>query len=368
MYQVNHHELDQRLNRTLDRMGVVGQRFRESLTHDLKVKLLEPDSLQAIEVVGAPGSGRHLVASVVHATARTCLDRKGPRVDFDCGGVTLANLEPRLRATLGGLEGGTLVLDRVDVLGEAGQTELRRVLSESSTDTLVCALRADAGGQPLEVHGKGRIVVKPLHEREEDVWQLLEHFFVSAERACPLDGCRGFSRQAMTDIATTVQDTGVVSVRRLRGIVRDLVFEAALLDDVPLKLTSHLVRPYLESQFGLTREEREARQAELVSSQFDAIVHRTTLDSIADLHGLPAELVNRQAEVLRDVIGYIDDVPRSYRNIMDRSEDVMRSALWVLSGATTQAEFRRFFGDERFMRPTKSVAWAFYNRVFKRDV
>ncbi|MGB0589429.1 MAG: hypothetical protein ACPGU1_07105 [Myxococcota bacterium] len=349
-------------------MGVVGARFRESLTHDLKVKLIEPDSLQAIEVVGAPGSGRHLVASVVHAAARTCLDRKGPRADFDCGAADLATLEPRLRATLGGLEGGTLVLDRVDVLGEAGQTELRRILSQSRSDTLVCALRGDAAAKPLESHGKGRIVVKPLHEREEDVWQLIAHFFTTAEKSCPLDGCRGFSRQAMTDIATMVQDTGVVSVRRLRGIVRDLVFEASLFDEVPLKLTSHLVRPYLESQFGQTREEREARQAELVASQFDALVHRSTLDRIAELHGIPPELVNRQAEVLRDVIGYIDDVPRSYRNIMDRSEDVMRAALWALSGATTQAEFRRFFGDERFMRPTKSVAWAFYNRVFKRDV
>lgn len=92
------------------------------------------------------------------------------------------------------------------------------------------------------------------------------------------------------------------------------------------------------------------------------------LESIATTHGLPAELVQRQADILRDVIGYIDDVPRSYRNIMDRSEDVMRAALWVLSGAKTQAEFRRFFGGERFMRPTKSVAWAFYNRVFKRNV
>jgi hypothetical protein len=368
MYQVSHHDLDQRLNRTLDRMGVVGHRFRESLTHDLKSKLIEPANLQAIEVVGGPGSGRHLVASVVHAAARTCLDRRGPRVDFDCGALDFATLGPRLRATLDGLDGGTLVLDRVDVLGDAGQAELRRILLESSSDTLVCALRGDAAAEPLEANGKGRIVVKPLHQREEDVWQLLEHFYVTAERSCPLEGCRGFSRQAMTDIATVVQDTGVVSVRRLRGIVRELVFEASLLDAVPLKLTSHVVRPYLESQFGQTREEREARQAELVSSQFDTLVHRSVVDRIAELHGLPPELLTRQAEVLREVIGYIDDVPRSYRNIMDRSDDVMRSALWVLSGATTQAEFRRFFGDERFMCPTKSVAWAFYNRVFKRDL
>jgi len=367
MYQVSHKDLDKRLNRTFDRMGVVGEGFRASLTHELKAKVIAPKGRDAVEIVGGPGSGRHMVASVVHAAARSCLDRSGPRVDFDCGATERGALSERLGAVLGGLHEGTLVVDRVDVLDEQGRSELSRVLEGASEDTLVCLLRSDAAAKPIGTSEHGRIVVKPLHEREEDIWQLIEHFFARATQSCPLEGCRGFSRQAMTDIATTICDTGVGSVRRLRGIVRDLVFEAALLDEVPLKLTSHDVRPYLESAFGQTREEREARQAELVASQFDALVERSTLESIAGLHGLPPELVQRQSEVLREVIGHIDDVPRSYRNIMDRSEDIMRSALWVLSGAKTQAEFRRFFGDERFMRPTKSVAWAFYNRVFKRD-
>ena len=61
-------------------------------------------------------------------------------------------------------------------------------------------------------------------------------------------------------------------------------------------------------------------------------------------------------------------MPRSYRNILDRAEDIQRAGLWLMTGARTQAEFRRHFGEERYMRPTKSVAWAFYNRVFKRDM
>ena len=115
------------------------------------------------------------------------------------------------------------------------------------------------------------IVLKPLHEREEDIWQLVAHFYDAAVRTCPLEGCRGFSRQALTDIATCIQDAGVGRPRR--GIVRDLVFEASLRDEVPLKLTSHDVR-LLETQFGQTQQERELRQAELVASQFDALVQR----------------------------------------------------------------------------------------------
>ena len=60
-------------------------------------------------------------------------------------------------------------------------------------------------------------------------------------------------------------------------------------------------------------------------------------------------------------------VPRSYRNIMTKAEDVQRAAMWLLTQASTQADFRRYFGEEGFMRPTKSVAWAFYNRVFQRE-
>ena len=368
MYQVSHHDLDRRLNRTYDRMGVVGARFREALTHDLKSKVIDPAGTQPVEVVGVPGSGRHMVASLVHTTARGVLGRQGPRVDFDCAARVDGDIGARLRATLSDLAGGTLVLDRVDVLDERDQDIVRRILEDEAHGVLVCALRGDASAKAIVPASHEAIVLKPLHKREEDIWQLIEHFYDAAVRTCPLEGCRGFSRQALTDIATCIQDTGVGSVRRLRGIVRDLVFEASLKDEVPLKLTSHDIRSLLETQFGQTQHERELRQAELVASQFDALVQKSTVESIAGIHGLPTELVERQAELLKEVIGYIDDVPRSYRNIMDRSEDVMRAALWVLSGATTQAEFRRFFGEERFMRPTKSVAWAFYNRVFKRNV
>jgi hypothetical protein len=164
-----------------------------------------------------------------------------------------------------------------------------------------------------------------------------------------------------------VKDTTLESVTRLRDLIRDVVFEQASADAPPLKLTSEHVRPTLERNFEQTEKTRVSRDVALVASQFEAMAPQDLLTRLSELHGVPAELLTRQVEVLRDVIAHIDDVPRSYRNIMDRADDIQRASLWLLTGANTQAEFRRFFGTERFMQPTKSVAWAFYNRVFKRE-
>ena len=168
-----------------------------------------------------------------------------------------------------------------------------------------------------------------------------------------------------------IQETGLQSVRRLQALVRDMIYEALAEGPLPLKITSDMVRPHLEQHVGQTAEARRRRDAELIESQFGAplegLANRSLVDRLAETHGVSPALLEQQAAVLKEVIESIDDLPRSYRNVMDRSDDVMRASLWLLSGADTQASFRRWFGDERFMRPTKSVAWAFYNRVFKRD-
>lgn len=95
-------------------------------------------------------------------------------------------------------------------------------------------------------------------------------------------------------------------------------------------------------------------------------IDQPTLQALSDLHGVPPELLVRQVELMRQIAASIEGRPRSYRNVSDKIEDVQRASLWLMSGATTQAGFRRFFGTEGFMRPTKSVAWDFFNRVFKR--
>ncbi|MGM0575635.1 MAG: hypothetical protein ACQEXJ_07895 [Myxococcota bacterium] len=355
-------ELDQRLTGTLDRLGIVGERFRTDLLHDLKAKVLLREARDTVEVRGPSGSGRHTVARAAHAACRDLLGRSGARVDVDCARAAQdVGLGETLTRSLREAATGTLVLDRTDALSAPDRELVGRALRESPAETLVVALGEDAAP------GATRIDVKPLHEREDDIWQLVEHFWEATAAECDVAGCRGFSRQAKADIAAAIRETGLGSVRRLREVVRDLVFGALAEGAPPLKLTSERVRPYLETRFGQTAGDREERDVALVDSRFAALPDDSLLARLARTHGVPERVLSRQAEVIHDVITSIDDVPPSYRNIMDRADDIMRASLWLLSGATTQAEFRRYFGSERFMRPTKSVAWAFYNRVFKRE-
>ena len=368
MYQASHHDLDHRLARTLDRVGVVGDRFRQTLARDLKAKMILRGARDVVDVVGPAGSGKHTVASVAHAAGTEVLGRADARVDLDCSAwVEGRRVEQELRDALAEAEGGTLVLDRFDTLDSHGRGTARRVLADRG-DTLVLTIgRGESATTDAEAPST-RIRLKPLHEREDDIWELVDHFFAATARDCEVGACRGFSRQAKADIAAAIRETGLGSVQRLRDVVRDLVFEALADGELPLKLTSDHVRAYLAEHFGQSQADREERDAALIASSFGSMVDRRLLDTLATTHGVPADLLERQAIIIREIVGYIDDVPRSYRNSMDRTDDIMRASLWLMTGATTQAEFRRFFGEERFMRPTKSVAWAFYNRVFKRDV
>lgn len=361
-------EFQTRLLKTLDTTGVVGGQLRDELAQQLQAKLVLRGARDLVEVSGAPGSGRHLVARAVHAAAADLLGRTGACVDLDCS--TLA--EPvALRARLGqaALEAasGTLVLGGFDGLDAQRRTVLGSALDATDGDVLVVAVHDLGAPATTRRRPATRIHVKALHEREQDIWELVDHFFVSAAAEAGLEGCRGFSRQAKADIAESVRETALTSVRKLQEIVRDLVFDAATLPTVPLKITSEQVRPTLESRWAQTADSRALRDAALVDSQFAGAFNPSLTQRLAAIHGVAPDLLERQARILREIIDGIDDVPKSYRNIMDRADDVSRAALWLLTGAETQAEFRRFFGDVRFMRPTKSVAWAFYNRVFKRE-
>lgn len=360
------HQLDTALSTTLDKVGLVGSRFRDSLIHDLKAKIVLRDGRDPVEIVGEAGVGKHKVVEAAHMVASDLLGRRGPRINFDCGSLSgEAGFEAAIKGALDDAEDGTLVLDRYGKLDAQKRRSVMRAIKAGKRQSLVLRVTDQTTAKPAT---GTTISVKPLHEREEDVWELIDHFFASTVEDAGAEGCRGFSRQAKADIAEAVKETKLASVRRLRDIVRDVVFEVLAAGDLPLKLTSDHVRPYLEAAYGQTEDTRKSRDEALIESQFDSLVERSMLDRLSELHGVPADLLARQAQILRDLSDYIGDVPKSYRNIMDKAEDIERAALWLVSGATTQAEFRRFFGEERYMRPTKSVAWAFYNRVFKRDM
>ena len=364
------HEIDGRLIHALDRAGIVGTHMRERLVKDLKAKIVLRSGRDAVEVIGEPGTGKHKVVEAAHAVACDLLGRKGPLSALDCGTVVRdGGLDRALSGAIDAAQGGTLVLDRFGALAGDERTLATRLIRDRGADALILAVsQRDLAPDSPEPRTATSIRLKPLHERDEDVWELIDHFFANMHDDLDVEGCLGFSRQAKGDIAQVVQETNLKSVRRLRDIVRDLVFEALAEGPLPLKLTSENVRPYLERSFGQTAEDRAVRDAALVASQFDAVSGRPLIELLAETHEVSEDLLLRQAQVLAEIVTTVEGVPKSYRNIMTKVEDVQRAAMWLMTSATTQADFRRYFGDEGFMRPTKSVAWAFYNRVFKRDM
>lgn len=368
MWAGSQEHIDAGMQRAFDRVGLVGTGLRQRLQHDLTAKVVLRGAADGVALVGPRGSGRTLLAEAAHAAGAELLGRSGPLVEFDCG-LSHTRLEGALRAASQRAAQGTLVVEGAQALGPADRRVLTRTLEAVSGDALVLAPAEP--GAARGAHARTEIHVRGLHEREDDVWELIDHFFSSTVEALSSQqraSCRGFTRQARADIFTVVQETSLASVRQLRDLIRDVVYEALAEGPLPLKLTSELVRPVLERAHGSIAARRRAVDAALVEHRFDDLTRRNLAARLADAHGVPEELLRRQAAIIEEVIGAIDGVPQSYRNILDKAEDVERAALWLVSGASTQAEFRRFFGDERFMRPTKSVAWAFYNRVFKRDV
>ncbi len=352
----------EQIARALDTCGVVGDQFREQVTRGVVSGLILRQGRDPLHILGQPGTGKSLVADVVHELATNVLERAGARVDLDCSAVSASEFQDALKAAAQAAHQGTLVLDRMETLSADGLTRVER-LQRTEREVLVVGLADAATG----VTG-ARVRLKPLHEREDDLWKLIEHYFDRVAAELPAHECRGFSRQSKADIATRVQDASLKSVAVLRDIVRDCVYEAATQGELPELLTSETVRLVLEARYGQSSDDRLARETALIESAFDALTSPELVVRLAEVHGISPEVLEQQAAVLRAAIDTLEGLPKSYRNIMDRVDDIQRASLWLLSGAETQAEFRRFFGDQRFMQPTKSVAWAFFNRVFKRDM
>ncbi len=354
-------ELPQAMARAFDAVGLVGGALRADLARDLRSKVLMRRGLDVVEVVGAAGSGRHLCVEAAHAVARGMHGRREVMVRVD-------DTEELSRACEAAA-GGTIVLEGFDRLAPGSRAAALKVLRQRPADTLAFALSEGRASDFRDPSLPPAVIrLKPLHEREQDLWELIDHFFAGLADEVSLGGCLGFSRQARTDLAETIRESGLESVRRVRDIVRDVVFELAADGELPVKITSEQVRPWLERNLGQTAARRTLHEASLVASQFEALAPPSELIvQLAALHGVSAEVLRDEVRVLSRVLDGIHDVPRSYRNMLGKAEDIQRAALWVLTGAQSQADFRRFFGEEGFMRPTKSVAWAFYNRVFLRD-
>lgn len=219
----------------LDRAGIVGQRLRERLAKDLKAKVLFRRGGDAIEVIGLPGTGKHKVVSAAHEVANAAFGRAGGISVFRCDEPTDGRLESAVHRAIEGARGGTLVFERFGELEASRRAEVTRAMRERGGDALLLAVSdKELDGSALDSRPATSIRLKPLHERDEDIWELVDHFYTGLSEDQVLGECEGFSRQAKADLSEAIRETSLVSVRRLRDIVRDVVFEALAEGELPM--------------------------------------------------------------------------------------------------------------------------------------
>lgn len=152
------------------------------------------------------------------------------RCDEPAGWANGRGVGPTLNRRSNRARGGTVVLERFGDLDAERRNQAAHILRDRGADALLLAMsNKDLGEGALDSRPATSIRIKPLHEREEDIWELVDHFYMALveEQAVPggIETCEGFSRQAKSDLAEAVRETSLASVRRLRDVVRDVVFE-----------------------------------------------------------------------------------------------------------------------------------------------
>lgn len=353
-----------------ERAGLVGSHLLSMLRVAIPGKLLLRGGHDPIAVLGATGSGRHTVADALHLAARDLLGRSGGRVD-----VSLADSPTDtgvLDAALRRARGGTLIVEGLGTLPGPGRRVAARLIDVAARrdDVLVIAVvdtGADAedeglpAGRPRMMWWPGtRLELPRLSQRGDDVRELVAHVLVStrADVGGPLaEPCE----DVVTALTAEARGRQIEAVGELRHLVRDVVFDAFARHGRPLPLAPADVARALG---------KDVSRHSTPDAAFEppADIDPDMLARLANTHGIPAHVLAQQVVVLREVIARLDDAPRSYANILERAEDIKRAALWLWAGADSQASFRKAFGEQRHMQPSKSVSWAFYNRVFKREI
>jgi transcriptional regulator with AAA-type ATPase domain len=213
-----------------------------------------------------------------------------------------------------------------------------------------------------------KISLPSLYERRRDIGELSQAFALEAARdlGVAADQFFGLTRRALADVETAVVKSSEISVRRLREIVRDTVFTAAA-DGLPEALESADVLAILERELLFRTEQREQVDMEELAAEFDLAVSRTMLHDLAGRHNISKRALTSLVRAVHSVIDEMTDQPRTYRNVVERTNRVSKVALWLVSGAQSQAEFRRFFGRLERDMPTKSVAHQIFYEVFPKD-
>lgn len=383
-----------------DTIGLVGSRLRTDLAPQIQSALVARQGKDVIRLTGPTGSGKELVSSLIHETSRKILGRRGELVAVSCSNLPAGLFESTLfgytrgaftgatadaRGLLAQAQRGTLVLDEVQNLGLEDQGKLLRLIGEREyrpvgstrlerTDALIVLVsNADLGAaaeqgtfrRDLLDRAPAKIALPPLWKRREDVAELANAFAEEAAKERGWEIFDGFTRRALADIEGAVVQRKEESVRRLREMIRDLVFG---LEEPMEVIESSTLEPHLKAFFDLEDLDRDRWDRDAIDSEFDLIVEARTVEKLASLHGVPERTLIKLAKILREVYESLPEgenpVPGSYRNLVARMGLATKAALWLMSGARNQAEFRRFFGTKPFEMPPKSVAWQLYHDLF----
>jgi len=241
------HELARRLDRKLSFRNLIGNSAPIVRVYNRILQICGNDA--PVLVIGESGTGRDLVASVIHHNSSR---RNGPLVRFDCGGLGSGFLERELfgeSATEAGsahrgrielAEGGTLILDGIDELPAGAQGRIVRLLREREYEqtgverTLHADVRVIAIG-PLDLRhhvGTGRfrsdlyehlrtvaIEMPALRHRKRDIPLLANHLLSEA-----LEGAgrviEGIKPAAMDRM---VRYPWPGNVRELKNVIRGMV-------------------------------------------------------------------------------------------------------------------------------------------------
>jgi DNA-binding NtrC family response regulator len=382
-------------------VGIVGTRFREDVSAQVQAAVVARRGRDALRLTGETGTGKELVSALIHRVASAEFGRKGELVEINCSNLPDGLFESLLfghkrgaftgaaEDRIGLLEkakGGTLVLDEVQNLNAEAQGRLLRLLGEKEfrpvgstelkrTDAMfvlvanrdLVALAGDGKfRRDLLDRAPAKIQLLPLWQRREDVTELAHAFAREAATDRGWSDFLGLTRRAVADLEGALVDAHEGSVRRLRELIRDAVFGFA--DEAPDVLESSAIAPHIQAMYGATPARRDAWDREDLEDRFDLAVEAQVVREIAELHGIPETTLLKLARVLRELQDSIRadtrGLPPSYRNLMARTSLATKAALWVLSGAKNQGEFRRFFGTNAAEMPPKSVAWQLFHDLF----
>jgi DNA-binding NtrC family response regulator len=384
-----------------DRVGVVGSQMRTHLVRELHSKVLLRRARDVVLLTGETGAGKEMTAAVCHEAARDALDRSGELVELNCATLSGSLFESELFGhkrgaftgadkDYGGLidraRGGTIVLDEVQALEPQNQAKLLRFLGEReyrrvgddrtrSSDALIILAsnqdlrqRAADGSfrRDLLDRASAKISVPSLHERRNDIGELAQHFAMEAGTDAGLEDFMGLTRRARADVEAAVMANGEVSVRRLREIIRNSVFDAAA-DGECDAVESDFLRASLEAEFGFNDAVAESEDIRELDEEFDLLLARHQLADLSARHAISKRALQRWCTAIKASLDEMGDTPKSYRNVVDRTSRLAKIALWLVSGAETQADFRRFFGALDGDMPTKSVAHQVYYEVFPKE-